>query len=364
MGLGGLTSAVLSGAEFGRRRFSLLTTASTWVEPRAAARPEPLRTLLILQRGPNPSTDYYLKPRVPAGATARVAELSERPDAVLRTLQRDGLWVVACRYMSERWLAALERLRPARFAFFADDDLPGMQLDRTATLDARGKVAAHYGRFVERLSELVTDVWLSTPAVAAAYPYEGAQVIGPVPEADPPTPTREVPRRVVYHGAGGHWAERRFVLEVARQLAARAPDVTVEVTGDARLRLHARGLPNVEIVAQQAWPDYLAAQAGRRAAVFLAPLTRSRVNDGRAPVKAFDAARLGAACVFGDHPVFRAWVRRGTDGLLVEQTPAAFAEAALALLDDPDLRLALASAARDRLIALRAAPGALPGLAS
>ena len=362
MGLGGLTAAVASGAEYGRRRFSLLTAPSAWVEPQAAARAEPLRTLLIVQRGPNPSTDYYLKPRAPAGVGLRLVDLADAPRQALAGVVSDGLWAIVCRYLTAPWLAALRELRPARLAFFADDDLPALQADRTASANARGKIAAYYGRFVRPLSALATDVWLSTPTLAALHPSRAAAVLPPVPEADPPSPAH-AERRVVYHGTDGHGDERRFALRVAARLAQCAPDIRVEITGDGHLERQARALGNVDVVRQAPWPDYLTTQRDRRAAVFLAPLARSRVNDGRAPVKAFDAARLGAAALFGDHPVFRSWVRPGVDGLLVEQTPDAFAEAAVGLLNDETRRLALASAARARLIALRAEPGPLPGLA-
>lgn len=151
------------------------------------------------------------------------------------------------------------------------------------------------------------------------------------------------------------------MLEVARRLQSRAPDALVEVTGDAKLARQARGLANLRVVEQASWPAFLRAQAGRRAAVFLAPLGRSAVNDARAPVKAFDAARLGAAAVFADAPAYCNWVRPGVDGLLAPLTPDAFVDATVELLRDEPRRLSLARAARERLIALRRTVSVLPG---
>ena len=107
--------------------------------------------------------------------------------------------------------------------------------------------------------------------------------------------------------------------------------------------------PNVRISPQLAWPDYLDAQSGRRAGISLAPLFPSPINDARAPVKVFDAARLGAAGLYADAPAYRGFVRDGEDGLLLPMSPGAWASAIVDLARDPQRRLALAVAARERL---------------
>lgn len=357
----GLIAGWKAGAEFSRRRLSLLGPPPDWVRPRAPRTVAPIEAVLVLQRGTNPTTDYYIRPRLPLGLPSTVVDLTDDPADCEPLGDGRGLWVVICRYVSEPWLRELERARPARVSFFADDDLPAIQADGDLPEGLRGKVGAHYGRHVDRLSALVDDVWVSTPTLAAAHLRREVTVLPPVPEADPPAGERIDPPLVVYHGTDSHAAERRFVLEVARIIQARAAHVRFEVTGDERLERTAADLPNVRIVRQTAWPVYRDEQAGRRASVFLAPLLRSRVNASRAPVKAFDAARLGAAAVFANHPVYEGWVRPGVDGVLATMTPEAFAETVLELLRDEGRRLALVSAARDRLIALRRDAGGLPG---
>ncbi len=114
------------------------------------------------------------------------------------------------------------------------------------------------------------------------------------------------------------------------------------------------------MVPQRSWPDYLKAQNGRRAAISLAPLFASPLNDARAPVKAFDAARLGAAGLFADAPAYRGAVRDGEDGLLLPMQPDAWAEAIAALLADPERRLRLARMARDRIVRLIASDAGFP----
>jgi len=321
--------------------------------------------ILVLQRGENPSTDYYLRPRLEsAGAPFRVADLDEPPDScdLLGPEGAQALMVILCRYGAESWLKALARRRGrlSRVAFFMDDDLPAVIQDRDLPRAARGKAALHFGSHVPALSRAASEVWVSTAVLAERYSGMGARVLPPLPEAEPPEPPRDPPRRVVYHGTDVHPRERLFVLEVARRLAAADPSIALEVTGGPGLARAAADLPNVEVVPQQSWPDYLRRQAGAQAAVSLAPLFPSAVNEARAPVKAFDAVRLGAAGLFADATPYRGFVRDGEDGVLLAMDPDLWARAILELMADPSRRYALARAGAGRATELRRTHSAFP----
>ena len=344
---------------------SLALSRPRMVLPGARYAPRPAHRILILQRGENASTDYYLRPRlVRQGAPAEIADLSDDPRAsrLLAPDAGEALMVVFCRYASSAWLEALEaaRGRLARVAFFMDDDLPEMMRSREVPPAARGKVALHFAAHAGRLSTLCSEVWVSTPALAERYPLARARVLPPLPEADPPAPSAEAGSLVVYHGTDVHARERSFVIEVARRLSALRPDARVEIAGEPGLLRGAGAEGNLTVVPQLAWPDYLRAQTGRKAAISLAPLFASALNDARAPVKAFDAARLGAAGLFADAPAYRQSVRDGEDGLLLPMQPAAWAEAIAALLANPRRRLRLAEAARARLLELLASDTGFP----
>ena len=312
--------------------------------------------ILVLQRGENASTDYYLRPRLEsADLPAEIADLTDEPgrSALLAPHGPQALTVVFCRYASPAWLEALEaaRERLARVVFFMDDDLPEMMRAGEIPSAARGKVALHFAAHAVRLSALCSETWVSTPELARRYPEARARVLQPLPEAEPPASAPADAKLVVYHGTDVHARERRFVLEVARLLEALAPVARIEIAGDKALERTAAGAANVEVVPQLPWPDYRATQAGREAAISLAPLFPSRLNDARAPVKAFDAARLGAAGLYADAPAYRGHVRHGEDGLLLPMEPGAWAAAIAGLLSDPARRMGLSGAARERLIA-------------
>jgi hypothetical protein len=332
------------------------------VVPGADYAPRPHDAVLVLQRGANASTDYYLRPRLEREtAPWTIADLSPHPDVPPRLPDGDSLFIVLCRYVTTPWLDLLQsnRFRLARVALFMDDDLPAMIADERLPASVRGKVADNFGRHVGRLDGLVSEVWLSTPALKKRYPAR-ATLVPPLPEADPPKPAPKGEARVVYHGTDTHAGERAFVVEVAKRLDARGSRARVETTGDAALAAASADLKNLEIVPQRAWSDYLAHEAGRTAAVLLAPLLGGAVNAARAPVKAFDAARLGAAGLYADAAPYKGFARPGVDGVLAPMDPESWAHEIDALLADPTRRIALAESARVRLTELRAGRGALP----
>ena len=351
------------------RALSLALTRPRGVVPRAHYPKRPIDGILILHRGENPSTDYYLRPRLAgAGTPACIADLGSSPDdcPLLRPDGPSALLVVFCRYASSAWLDAVEaaRGRLARVAFFMDDDLPAMMRDPDLPGTARGKVALHFAAHAARLSGLSSELWVSTAVLAERYAEAGAALLCPLPEAPPPEPSAAPARRVVYHATDVHDRERRFVLEVARRTAERDPGLVFEIVGDEALRRAAEGLANVEIAPQRAWPEYRAAQTPGRASISLAPLWPSPVNDARAPVKVFDAARLGAVGLYADAEAYRSFVRDGEDGLLLPMTVDAWTKAILDLAADPAGRLRMAQSARARLQGLLAASPVLPDAAT
>jgi hypothetical protein len=313
---------------------------------RGSARPS---AILVLQAAENATVDYYLRNRLAKGDIAwRVVNLSQKPDTV-DVWSQDGVLVVICRYINAEWLRAVERRRKHLHdvVFFVDDDLPAMMADRSLPWRARGKVAVGYGRFLDRLERLVGQVWVSTPALAARF-TEAARILPPAPCDLPAPPTEEDAALVVYHGTDVHGPERRFAVEIARALSGR-PDIRFEISGDRALAKDCADLPMVSILPQVDWPTYRAGQAARSATVFLAPLGPGLANAARAPVKVFDAARLGACGIFADAPAYRDAVRHEVDGLLLPMSVLDWSRAVEALIDDPQRRVRLVNSARAKV---------------
>ncbi len=363
----GLSAGVRRARELGRRTAGLILTSPRMVHPRAQYAARPHDGILVLQRGENASTDYYLRGRLQAqSAPAVIVDTDSAPEAcsLLGEGGAKALLVIVCRYASGPWLDALEAAaaegRLARVAFFMDDDLPEMMRDATLPAAARGKVAAHYGGHVRRLEALASEVWVSTPALSERYAAIAPRLLTPAPEADPPEIVRAVAPKAVYHGTDVHGRERKFVVEIARRLVVLDPSVLVEIVGDAALRRACAGMENVSVVPQLPWPQHLERSRREPAALSLAPLFPSPLNAARAPVKAFDAARLGAAGLYADVEPYRGFVRDGEDGLLLPMRAEAWVEAIIGILAAPERRMALAATARARLINLRREASAFP----
>jgi len=321
----------------------------------------PIGSVLVLEAGRNASTDYYLAPRlrVDPAQPWRVVDLDTPPQETDFPTQ-SRTWVVICRYVNAQWLSALEaaRDRLAGVTLFFDDDLLAMMAARDLPLSLRLKVAGLHGRFTERLSRLVSEIWASTPALAATA--HATAVLPPVPFDAPAQPRRDPPPVVAYHGSVTHDPERRFLAEVAAQLDRLGSKARLQIAGGIFAHLSFARLSNTKVKSQQAWPDYVARQRAESAALFLAPLAESPVNGARAHVKVYDAARMGAVGLYADRDPYRQRIVDGKDGLLLPMDPGVWAAAIDTLIGDPDTRLRMAEAAYARIVAERSRITPLP----
>ena len=317
--------------------------------------------MLVLQTGPNASVDYYLRPRLEAdpSRTWAIIDLSTEPSKVA-LLQTEGLWVVICRYIDGAWIEALKAAgsRLSGVSFFVDDDLPAMMTEPGSAFEARLKVATRYARFTDDLEAVISEIWVSTPSLAKCFDGP-TRVLGPTPFDDPAPPERDQAPLVVYHGTLTHDAERAFLHDVAKRLDEAETPLQLEIAGGLRTRLQWAFRRKAVIRPQASWPNYLREQRRRRAAVLLAPLTDGLVNTARAPVKVFDAARLGAVGIYAPGATYSEAVTDGVDGRLIPMQPTAWAKATLHLLNDPDARLRMAQAAYQRVTVMRASTGGL-----
>src|SRR4051812_9133311 len=97
----GLSAAIRKASEAGRRAAALARAKPAMVEPAATYSARPIDGILILQRGENASTDYYLRPRLDAvDVPLAVEDIAGDParSALLATSQ--ALLVVVCRYIA------------------------------------------------------------------------------------------------------------------------------------------------------------------------------------------------------------------------------------------------------------------------
>lgn len=334
--------------------------------PWSAARP--MGRVLVLQDGPNPSTDIYLRPRLmaPGMPPCTVVDIArEHPADHDLAPAADGtrVFVVICRYVDEAWLSALERARDglAGVAHFIDDDLPAMPRDRSLPLRYRFRIWRRHGRFRRRLAALGGELWVSTPTLARRYEGADARLVEPlfVPAAREVRDATDAVR-LFYHGTAAHGREIAWLADVIAEVQRRRGDTRFELFGRGAVARLYRGIPRVTVRVPLAWPAFLEHSAHRQD-IGLAPLFASPVNAARAPVKFFDITRTGAAGLYSDTAPYAGFLRDGVDGLLLPDDKAAWADAIAALAGDTQRRRAMAAAARARCEAINAAVTPLPG---
>jgi hypothetical protein len=307
-----------------------------------------VRSFLVVQHGRNPTTSYYLEPRLPASLT-RYAELGTSGKGVTA---RPAEFVIFCRYVNSGWLAWLKQNRRilAGAALFIDDDFDAALQSSAAPLQYRWRVWNWHHRHLRRIVGNIDELWVSTEVLAARYGGDGCVVLAPVPlrDAEPSEAVRSPEPLIVYHATRVHRAELRWLAPVLMRVLKRAPDARLDVWG-FRKRDLPLALPRTRLSRQAPWPDYLARSPGILADIGLAPLRPNRLNEARSHVKALDLSRMGAAGIYSDEAPYRSFVQDGIDGLLLPLDAGLWEENIIALLSDVSRRRAIAAAMARKL---------------
>ncbi len=313
--------------------------------PRPPRDRRPFRRVLVLADGPNPSCDYYLAVRLAADTLPfDIVDMRETgPDRI----DWRGAHVVVCRYLAPEWRAVLTRAGAelARLTLFLDDDLEALAWDRSQPLRYRWRVATRGLATIRDLGAHLDGVWVSTPVLADRLRAARPRIVPPAPDPvdlltslDAPAVTPDI----AFHATASHAEEHEFAMKVVTALARRRPETRFDVVAAGRLAAAWRRI-GVEPSAPMPWPVYRARADRIRPALFIVPMMAGRANDARAPTKAIDVVRTGAAGVFSDAPAYRCLA----GGLpLLPADPDLWAKETARLLDDAAERKGLAVALR------------------
>jgi hypothetical protein len=339
----------------GLRSTDLLRAVGTGAgDPEAALAAAPL--VVALEKGPSPTTDFYLAPRVPPGALRR-GDLRMPPG---HGDLPPGSLVVFVRYLSVAGRRAAPR-RPATLAGVAlllDDDMDAAVADVEAPPRWRMRVALwHHAPLFRAGTAALDAVWVSTPTLRALHPSAGALA----PKMDPvsaealranPAPPRPPGLSIVFAGTAVHAPVLDFVAAATAPLLAERPDARLLVcgaAGDGRGAALA-GHPQVTFRPQSAWDDYRRFALDNPADVLLAPLAPGPLGVARSETKRLDACRFRAAGIFAAGGRAGRMTEDGVDGLVVGRSPEDWRAALGRLADDAALRARLVETARRRLV--------------
>lgn len=314
-------------------------------------RHQPTTNLLILEQGRNPTTDYYLRPRLPAPQTlpTTFADLASDP----ATLEiPHGTFVIIVRYLNPAWARHLLRHRDrlSGAAYLMDDDLPGAMRAQDLPLRYRWKILRLFRSQQAALRAICDRVWVANEYLVRKYPQSGATLLPPLPLMEQWGDT--VPLTYFYYGSASHRREQEWLVDVVRRVQAQGENLTFLTAGDARLRKLYAGIPRVVVLHPMPWPTYVEALPAIRHDIGLAPLLGGSFNRSRTHTKFFDFTRLGAVGIYSKTAPYDGFVRDYSDGILVENIQGAWCEAIGMLASSQARRGQLHESARARAEAL------------
>ena len=301
----------------------------------------PVRRVIAIVAGPNPSFDYYLAPRLAGDGVppARAYDVWSSPDAVPPD-EFDGALLLFCRYMTPRWLRAAERMadRIAGVGYFIDDDLDALFADPSVPVTYRARLVVLALWHRRRFARLLDVVFASNPRIVHGHDIEGLRLLTPVASrSDHPIERGAAtgPVRLAFHSTRVHAREHAWTSAVLRTVMDPSA-AELEVFASRGLRALWSGLPATTVRAPLPWPAYRAWTRQHGADLLLAPLLAGPGNSARSPTKRIEALRLGAACLVSDPNIYHPSAEELACGMCVPSEPDAWGAAIRALIADRD----------------------------
>lgn len=288
-----------------------------------------LRRWLVLQQSDNPSTDYYIRPRL----------LETGLPVSYRNIDRDsphfgdlapGTGVVIVRYLNTRWARALRTHRGqlSKVAYFMDDDL--LHPKHWAGLPRAyvKKLKKHCGAFIPDIYALTSDYWFSTEELRQRYSFDSTEVMAPRPLlGDTHAPSMRYPVhergpvQMFYHGSATHQAEMEWLFPIIKSLLDKCTDLHFELIGNHAINQKFRHLPRTRILHPLSWHNYVSHCHTLHGHIGLAPILPSPFNMGRSHSKIYDIARCGAVGVYSTPSPYVDTITDRQDGLLLKNDP-------------------------------------------
>ena len=297
--------------------------------------------LVVLSPGDIPTTTLYLQGCLAACAGQKVRCVDTLQASPGETTLGDGSMVVIVRYAPRRWLRWLEgqRSKLIGVAYLMDDDIPAVLRAPELPWRYALKTAWRYARSRRLLSQVCSEVWLSTPELMQRYADSSPRLV--VPEYVASQSSNEKPVVYFYHGSWAHRREIKWLVPVIRQVQKHVPNAWFEIMGTDRVKRLFRGIPRVRVVHPMPWNDYFAYAGTVRYQVGIAPCFDTDFNRARSHSKVFDITRLGAAGIYANVTPYAEKVVHGGTGLLCENVPDKWVAAIMLLINDQDLRKSL-----------------------
>lgn len=272
------------------------------------------RVWKILQAGSNPTSDYYIKPKIERlGCTFEIESLTNCP-GVFRKSNK----LVIVRYLTHAWAKWLYAHREyfSEIVYFMDDELLRPKTWETLPIPYRKKLAENYAILRHWLPKIATSYWVSTDTLQYTNPEIKPLVVGPSPlpgDYSLSKRSADQSRRnlIFYHASFSHYHEFTWLKPLMERILAQHPSVQFELIGDIQINRMFRELPRTRILHPMSWDSYLSYTSSVSGGLGLAPLLDSSFNSARSTVKQLDICRMGATGLYTEGSAYA----RGADRL-------------------------------------------------
>ncbi|MFC0266578.1 glycosyltransferase [Kushneria aurantia] len=317
---------------------------------------------LLLSDGATPTEDIYFYASVaPAWRSAGVS-VTRRPVkgwAGMKALPMRRRWfganVLICRSLLPSWTRWLERHRHrfGRIVYLIDDDLRAAAEDPdlpTGYRERMAGLAAQQPRWLKLADEVIT----CAPALADRMRrlHRNVSVLTPPMLASLPSlehfdqpPAAETPWRIGFHGTRAHLADLAWLGPALKAMQSQRCDTRLEIMLGQHTPADLSTLPRTVTPAPLPWASFRRYQRECRMHIGLAPLRPTPFNMAKSFIKFFDITAMGGVGLYSDREPYRAIVRHGENGFLLEDDPLAWRDALQWLLDNPEQAARMASSA-------------------
>lgn len=317
--------------------------------------------LAILHQNAGPTLAYFVRsPAEQAKFVVTELDSGVAPSASAVALLEKSDYILVVRYLPKPWLRVIQRLASsgATLTFLMDDDLLDPQ-------SHKGLPDAYQRRLRERITNqsrfiprLFSRVWVTSAYLKHKYSHLQPHLLQMCPDARL-FPSRST-HRLAYLGTASHPLEFAWLVGLLEKLQSSRSDCSIELYGDLQINRQFRHIPGVRIVHPMSWSSFLLDSSTRQLDVMLCPLLDHPFNRCRAPVKFFDAARMGAVGIYSDRPPYQGFIRHEEDGILLSDGYDFWLNAINMLLENQTHLETLAANAQRRASALGAATTVLP----
>lgn len=256
-----------------------------------------------------------------------------------------GVNLLLCRSLPLSWLRWLERHRNAfgYIVYLIDDDISAAASDSTLP-SAYRKRMARIVSLQPRLLALADEVVACSDQLASYFTPRHSSVsvltpplLAPLPSHDHfiSSPSAQNPWQIGFHGTRAHLHDLLHIAPALEALQRQRDDTQLEVMLGQHSPKQLAALPRVKAPAPLSWQAFQRYQRQCRLNIGLAPLLATPFNYGKSFIKFLDIAAMGGVGIYSNRYPYTEVVRHGENGLLVEDSTAAWLDGLRQLLDDP-----------------------------